>query len=153
MSACTEYYIACNHIIHSLCRSSRSDSKPPSRNRQCWVDNVSISSYRQEFGEYTPSSAAAVAANQNVLDGLNNLQLSGRAGQNICNLKKADTYALNFNSADANAFVNLDDLQNHKLSLPDFICPSSEEKSRQAAVREWIEKSSFPWALRTIPLL
>ena len=48
--------------------------------------------------------------------------------------------------------LSLDDLAEQEL-LPDYICPSSEDKSRQAAVREWIERSSFPWALRTVPLL
>ena len=148
-------------LLFLLYRSSR--SKSPLKSRQCWVDNVSIASSFPEIVQDTqlyemPSSAAAVAANQNVLDGVNNLQLDATIGSNTCAIKKdvcidKDAKSLKFSPTDKNAVMSLEDLHNQRLSLPDFICPSSEEKSRQAAVREWIENSSFPWALRTVPLL
>ena len=37
--------------------------------------------------------------------------------------------------------------------LPDYICPSSETKSREVAVKIWLGKTSFPKALRTVPLM
>ncbi|KAL8583488.1 hypothetical protein ACOMHN_066239 [Nucella lapillus] len=36
--------------------------------------------------------------------------------------------------------------------LPRFMCPSSESKSRQAAIKEWLAKTSFASACRTVPL-
>ena len=111
------------------------------------MDNASITTSCVENPEFlsadeVPSSAAAVAANQKVLDGVNNLHL-----QEMCT--DGDIQKCNVNKE----ILSLQDLRTKKLSLPDLICPSSEEKSREAAVKEWIEKSSFPWALRTVPLL
>ena len=118
------------------------------------MDNASITSCFENPEDpptEAPSSAAAVAANQKVLDGVNNLQLGGAT----CKIEKDvcadDDAERNFNPN--TEILSLQDLRAKKLSLPDYICPSSEEKSRQAAVKEWIEKSSFPWALRTVPLL
>ena len=37
--------------------------------------------------------------------------------------------------------------------LPPFICPSSEEKSRQEAIKEWLAKCCFDSASRCVPLL
>ncbi|XP_076440984.1 uncharacterized protein LOC143280236 [Babylonia areolata] len=37
--------------------------------------------------------------------------------------------------------------------LPRFLCPSSESKSRQAALKEWLAKTSFATACRTVPLM
>ncbi|KAL8572269.1 hypothetical protein ACOMHN_022505 [Nucella lapillus] len=37
--------------------------------------------------------------------------------------------------------------------LPRFLCPSSESKSRQAAIKEWLAKTSFSSACRTVPLM
>ena len=37
--------------------------------------------------------------------------------------------------------------------LPNFICPSSEEKSKQARIRDWLQNTSFSWANRNVPLI
>ena len=123
------------------------------KNRPCWVDNASITTLCFENSEdpptdEVPSSAAAGAANQKVLDGVNNLQLGGAT----CKIEKDGGVDRHLNTTNTE-ILSLQDLHVKKLSLPDYICPSSEEKFRQAAVKEWIEKSSFPWALRTVPLL
>ncbi len=46
--------------------------------------------------------------------------------------------------------VHLKDIDQYQ--LPGFICPSSETKSREAAVKDWLKKTTFPWALRSLPL-
>ena len=117
------------------------------------MDNASITTFCFKNSEdpptnEVPSSAAAGAANQKVLDGVNNLQLGGAT----CKIEKDGGVDRHLNTTNTE-ILSLQDLHVKKLSLPDYICPSSEKKSRQAAVKEWIEKSSFPWALRTVPLL
>ena len=37
--------------------------------------------------------------------------------------------------------------------FPEFICPSSEDKSREYAVRLWLANSDFSRAVKTVPLL
>ncbi|KAK6180199.1 hypothetical protein SNE40_012391 [Patella caerulea] len=48
--------------------------------------------------------------------------------------------------------INLDDLKEQKIELPKFICPSSETKSRQTAIKDWLASTSFTCANRQIPL-
>lgn len=48
--------------------------------------------------------------------------------------------------------LNLADLQKDPyktVTLPDYICPSSERKSRQAAVKQWLYSAHFPAAMRS----
>ena len=40
-----------------------------------------------------------------------------------------------------------------ELVLPRFMCPSSETKSRQAALKHWLAHSSFQEAVRTVPMV
>ena len=40
-----------------------------------------------------------------------------------------------------------------ELVLPRFLCPSSETKSRQAALKHWLAHSSFQEAVRTVPMV
>ncbi len=147
--------------------------------------------------EEVPSSAAAVAANQRVMEGVEQLKLAPggdktkpdqskqkrqgkKGGENLkvtldvekkskqggskvdkqsqaSKVKELEglpsTPQQNGEGPVTPQVLSLDDLAEQELLLPDYICPSSEDKSRQAAVREWIERSSFPWALRTVPLL
>ena len=49
--------------------------------------------------------------------------------------------------------MNLNDLKRKRRKLPDFICPSSEDKSRESAVLDWLETTSIHWAMKTSPLL
>lgn len=44
------------------------------------------------------------------------------------------------------------EVESIKISPPTFICPSSEEKSRDYAVRLWITQSSFRGSVKTKPL-
>lgn len=37
--------------------------------------------------------------------------------------------------------------------LPRFLCPSSEKKSKQVAIKEWLAKTSFATACRTVPIM
>ena len=39
------------------------------------------------------------------------------------------------------------------LELPDFVCPSSEEKSKEVLVKEWLSRCNMAYAKRTLPLL
>ncbi|XP_076462394.1 uncharacterized protein LOC143294795 isoform X2 [Babylonia areolata] len=43
--------------------------------------------------------------------------------------------------------------EEEEAALPRFLCPSSESKSRQAALKEWLVKTSFSAACRTVPLM
>ena len=43
--------------------------------------------------------------------------------------------------------------EEERVALPRFMCPSSESKSRQAAIKEWLAKTSFSTACRTLPLI
>ena len=49
--------------------------------------------------------------------------------------------------------VTLQELREQKIELPNFICPSSEDKSRQSRIKDWLEKTTFTWASRAVPLL
>ena len=49
--------------------------------------------------------------------------------------------------------LSLGELQDAQVELPKYICPSSEEKSKQARIKDWLEKTSFAWANRNVPLL
>ncbi|PVD23237.1 hypothetical protein C0Q70_16500 [Pomacea canaliculata] len=39
------------------------------------------------------------------------------------------------------------------LTFPQFLCPSSERRSRQVATKEWLAKSPFSAAIKTVPLM
>ena len=39
------------------------------------------------------------------------------------------------------------------LPLPDFVCPSSMQKSKEVLVKEWLSKCNMSSALRSLPLL
>ena len=39
------------------------------------------------------------------------------------------------------------------LELPDFVCPSSEEKSKEVLVKEWLSRCNMSYAKRSLPLL
>ena len=43
--------------------------------------------------------------------------------------------------------------EEEEVILPRFVCPSSETKSRQEAIKEWLAKTSFSTACRTLPLM
>jgi hypothetical protein len=49
--------------------------------------------------------------------------------------------------------LSLHELQDGEAELPKYICPSSEEKSKQARVKDWLQKTGFAWANRNVPLL
>ena len=49
--------------------------------------------------------------------------------------------------------LNLNDLKRIRVKLPDFICPSSQDKSKESAVLDWLETTSNHWAMKTSPLL
>lgn len=46
-----------------------------------------------------------------------------------------------------------DDKKEHEIKLPPFICPSSEKKSRQAALKDWLAHTCFESGHRVAPIL
>lgn len=43
--------------------------------------------------------------------------------------------------------------ESNRLALPDFLCPSSEDKSKGYECKLWVAKHHFLSAIRTIPLV
>jgi hypothetical protein len=39
------------------------------------------------------------------------------------------------------------------IELPKFLCPSSELKSKQAAIKDWLARTNFNYSSRCVPLL
>lgn len=39
------------------------------------------------------------------------------------------------------------------IELPKFLCPSSELKSKQAAIKDWLARTNFVYSSRCVPLL
>lgn len=49
--------------------------------------------------------------------------------------------------------LKLQELQKETWTLPDYIVPISERKSKEVAIKEWLFKTSFTTASKTVPLL
>lgn len=45
------------------------------------------------------------------------------------------------------------DEKEHEIKLPPFICPSSEKKSRQAALKDWLAHTCFESGHRVVPIV
>ncbi|ESP00541.1 hypothetical protein LOTGIDRAFT_157815 [Lottia gigantea] len=48
--------------------------------------------------------------------------------------------------------LNLEDVKERQIELPKFLCPSSEEKSRQVAIKDWLAGTCFTSARHQIPM-
>ncbi|KAK2151887.1 hypothetical protein LSH36_347g01027 [Paralvinella palmiformis] len=95
-----------------------------------WIDQLTVS---------TPEVASKPEQNLPTTD--------PRAGANDVNSLSTER------QPEVRKVVNLNDLRANSWSLPDFICPTSEEKSKQARMAAWLQTSNFTNARKTVPLL
>ncbi len=120
---------------HLFCFSSETEDTPkgvPAQGKT-WLDDATISSEQPkpeaEGGQENPESAGAADA--------------------------PETPTKDESGVETPVVVNLADLADTdiEITLPNLICPSSEIKSREYGVRQWLKTTSFPCAIRTTPLL
>lgn len=48
--------------------------------------------------------------------------------------------------------INIKEVESIDNFLPSFLCPSSEKKSREAAVHDWLSSTNFHCGLASVPL-
>ncbi|CAH1774918.1 unnamed protein product [Owenia fusiformis] len=102
---------------------SNSKNNKVKKKPKCWVDTATISDIIDE-------NSKGRSKNQN--------------SKNAKKKKKMEEEML---------IVTLDDIQDEELPLPDYICPSSADKSKEAAIRNWLKETKFTTANKTLPLL
>ncbi|XP_074643381.1 uncharacterized protein LOC141900398 [Tubulanus polymorphus] len=103
-------------------RKSASKSK---RRKKHWVDMLTVSSVKSQNREDSTVKLKETVAS---------LDDGQRNGENVdC------------------GYLNLEDLQNRNLSLPEFVCPSSEDKSREYAVKQWLTNTKFKKCPNHVP--
>ncbi|KAK3580993.1 hypothetical protein CHS0354_007027 [Potamilus streckersoni] len=124
------------------------EMKKPLRGPHCWVDDVSVTSevltnpelldvggtqvpLKGQESEAEVQNECAVPTNDKDVKG--NLQDEAR--------KRAET-----------TLVNLSKIK-EDIRLPDFICRTSERKSRDTAVKDWLASTNFRYGNRSVPLL
>ena len=118
-------------IIHY--RSSKSRSR---QRRVTWVDDATVSSIdgAQSRNETSSNLVDSACANNND------------------NMAPVDENENEDTPRDEHV-ANLDETTEDRSCLPDFICPTSEDKSKEARMRHWLRTNNFTWANRSVPLL
>lgn len=124
--------------------------RKPLKGPKCWVDDATITSEKEIVNEEELAS-----------------QTSKPGSPVLC--KTPTKPSVNFKSQVENPEVEivqtlpepvkkessivLEEIEQYVPNgLPTFICPSSEEKSRQEAIKDWLAKCSFDSASRCVPL-
>ncbi|KAL3869752.1 hypothetical protein ACJMK2_042393 [Sinanodonta woodiana] len=123
--------------------------KKPLRGPHCWVDDVSVTSELP-----TNPEVLDIDGTQVTLKG----QESKADAQNECAVLTDDKDvkgALQYEAKTRaeTTLVNLSESKEEVIRLPDFICRTSERKSRDAAVKDWLASTNFRYANRCVPLL
>lgn len=111
-------------------RSSVSQAKP----KDHWVDKITVSSLA-ESRKSNKSQALSVRS----------AQAKSRDGS--CN-KSQNQLIVRTDQAAAQPESSQEKLKN----LPSYICPSSEDKSKEYLCKVWVAHSQFRTAIRTLPL-
>lgn len=112
--------------------------KKPLKGPHCWVDDMTITSEpvnepgddtQQNAGEGTQSRLNSAKSNERKPPGQEDKE----------NLPVVIT--------------NADDVIEDHIELPKFLCPSSELKSKQAAIKDWLARTNFNHSSRCVPLI
>lgn len=112
--------------------------KKPLKGPHCWVDDMTITSEpvnepgddtQQNAGEGTQSRLNSAKSNERKTPGQEDKE----------NLPVVIT--------------NADDVIEDHIELPKFLCPSSELKSKQAAIKDWLARTNFNHSSRCVPLI
>lgn len=150
--------------LHSSGASSASSSNDGPENYyqvanapRCWVDDVTISSLSLEDGVHADltmyrdkpqNEPKSVSFAKDIESGQPPFESSQ------VNTPTNMEYDANMETNNKNAkMLTLSELQEHDLPLPRYICPSSESKSREIAIKEWLASSRFLCANRNVPLV
>ncbi|XP_041358958.1 uncharacterized protein LOC121375529 [Gigantopelta aegis] len=130
----------------------------------CWVDNATVSSdmspehMSEEDGEHADGDGAQPLD----VDG-NPVQTPQAAAVEDANVKTTAGGVVEETPAEVSpelqvvaslAAADDDDVEEEPtIELPTFLCPFSERKSRQEAIKLWLAKTSYTLAEKTVPLL
>lgn len=110
--------------------------KKPLKGPHCWVDDMTITSEppieltegQQNTGEETQCRLGSAKSNE----------IKAPAPEDKENLPLTK---------------NTDDVIEDHIELPKFLCPSSELKSKQAAIKDWLSRTNFTYSSRCVPLI
>ncbi|XP_064625385.1 uncharacterized protein LOC135486497 isoform X2 [Lineus longissimus] len=127
-----------------------------------WVDELTVSSDGSNRDQQDQKTAGQTTQNQGQgQENANSVERKLNGEVENVNLDNAFQVKMGENgeirSSDAlpdrdNFILTLQELQEKQLTLPEFKCPSSEEKSREYAIREWLKHTSFTIGNRNVPL-
>lgn len=124
--------------------------RKPLKGPKCWVDDATITSEKELVNEDEIASPTSKSCSPSLCKtptkstvnfksllenpGIENIQTLPEPvkGEHSMVLEEMEQYTPN--------------------GLPSFICPSSEEKSRHEAIKDWLSKCSFNSASRCVPL-
>ncbi|XP_062622181.1 serine/arginine repetitive matrix protein 1-like [Saccostrea cucullata] len=112
--------------------------KKPLKGPHCWVDDMTITS--------EPVQELAEENQQNTGEGTQSRLCSAKSNEikNIGQVGK-ENVPLTSNGDETPA-------EDH-IELPKFLCPSSELKSKQAAIKDWLARTNFAYSGRCVPLI
>ena len=116
----------------------------------CWVDDATITSEtsEQELADQTNSPRDSKKHE------VGKTPLVKRASQQeLCKTENVE----NVNKVDTERQAAIDELATDESTetygFPPYLCPSSEKKSREAAIKDWLAHTCFQTAHRGVPML
>jgi hypothetical protein len=151
-------YLFCLFFRLNTRRGSEARRRPPRH----WVDELTVSSVGSNYDQQEAEQTAAAEQTTQGQGQEKQVEKVTHGEDENANLDNGVDMKTGENgeiiNSDAlpngeNLILTLQELQEKELTLPEFKCPSSEEKSREYAIREWLKHTSFSIGDRNVPLL
>ena len=121
----------------------------------CWVDDATITS---DISDQEQANLDTNSPRDRKKQGPNVAPLVKRTSQQeLCKTENKTENVENVNKVDAEKQAPTDEIATDEkietYNFPPFLCPSSEKKSREAAIKDWLAHTCFQTAHRGVPML
>ena len=133
---------------------------------RCWVDDATVSSEGSHTKEESPESnnllsipgkkkSRSKAGSKSKSGSVRSFKSrnSSRSKHSVRGKKKDVQRVTIKDEVSLVSDKPTEEKKTDEYEFPDFICPSSEEKSREAAVKNWLANVNFPVSARHVPLM